>query len=136
MKVNRLLPLFTILAVSACDPAPITDPLEPGALDQGPPPTALAMEAEPFCVYKCIKCLPPNADACEFQCVYLGSCRYNSLAVDRNENGKVCSATEGLEGPFMDDVWPQPAVLRLRPEVVDPCPRPAFPHWIEVVVEE
>ena len=26
------------------------------------------------CTYKCIKCLPPNAPACEFLCVYIGNC--------------------------------------------------------------
>ena len=26
------------------------------------------------CTYKCIKCLPPNAAACEWKCVYIGKC--------------------------------------------------------------
>jgi hypothetical protein len=121
-----------ILALSACDPAPITDPLNPDALAQGPEPTVLAEQGEPFCVYKCIKCLPPNAEACEWHCVWIGACHDTPLAIDRNENGRVCSATEGGEGPFVDDVWPQPAVVRFRLKEVEPCPSGQYPHWVEV----
>lgn len=136
MKRIRVVGLLAgILLVVSCDQGPFTDPMEPDALTPGPEPTALAAEAERFCVLKCTKCVPPNADECEFQCVYIGACLYTPLAVDRNQNGKVCSATEGGEGPFTDDVSPQPAVLRMRPEIVSPCPSPAFPHWVEVVVE-
>jgi hypothetical protein len=140
MKRIRVVGLLAgiLLVVAACEP-PSREllPTQPElTLADNTLMSAEAVGADPFCVLKCTKCLPPNAAACEFHCVYIGSCRFTPLAVDRNGNGKVCSATEGGQGPFTDDVWPQPAVLRMRPEVVDPCPSPAFPHWVEVKVED
>lgn len=134
MKAQRLFSLGAILVLLGCDQGPITDPMEPEALVQGPETTTSSMDAETFCTYKCTQCLPPSADACEWHCVFIGPCRDNLMAADRNANGKVCSATEDGEGPFIDDVWPQVPVLRLRPEITDPCPSPRYPHWIDVEV--
>ena len=48
-----------------------------GGTEEYPPevtPTVEGKADAPGCTYKCVKCLPPNAPACEYLCVYIGKC--------------------------------------------------------------
>lgn len=63
-------------ACSEADSIPTTPQAESAApVVEGPPFIADVAPASALeCTYKCIKCLPPNAAACEFKCVYIGKC--------------------------------------------------------------
>jgi hypothetical protein len=132
MKIHRLFPLLIPLLALSCDQVPPTDPMQPQVSAQTPEPVVFSMEVEANCTCKCTKCLPPNADACEFRCVYIGQCRDTPLAVDRNENGLVCGATE--EGPYIDDVSPRRPFVPIGREPGLPCPSPAYPTLVEIEV--
>ena len=44
--------------------------------------SSLLANSVPGCTYKCIKCLPPNAPACEYLCVYIGKCDSRCTTVE------------------------------------------------------
>jgi len=43
-------------------------------LPQPVPADELGKADLPDCTYKCVKCLPPKAPACDFLCFYVGKC--------------------------------------------------------------
>jgi hypothetical protein len=94
--------LIAAIAAFACtDSGSVPTASEPAA-------EAPAVESLPFladaipasalqCTYKCIDCLPPNAPACEWLCVYIGKCESRctgfevcSSGFEWNENACRC----------------------------------------------
>jgi hypothetical protein len=137
--MKRLLTLSLLAGLSwpaiACDQAPVEPlPLEPQLTmaDQSAMSEEIREALGPECTFlRCTLC-PVNAPECHQQCIWTGQCRDNLGAMDRNGNGRVCGAT--LEGPYIDDVAPGTPFLRMRPEVVTPCPSPAYPIPVDIVV--
>ena len=67
---------FAVLGTSCGETPgePVVDP--PVAVDE------LLANSVPGCTYKCVKCLPPNAPACEYLCVYIGKCETRCRTFD------------------------------------------------------
>lgn len=75
-----LLAAFAVVLGTSCGETPgepVVDP--PVAVDElldgsNEALSTLLANSVPDCTYKCVKCLPPNAPACEYLCVYIGPC--------------------------------------------------------------